>query len=338
MPVDPSQIDRAIATIEARYGRENVHYGSTTPIVKRIPTGSLELDFITSGGIPIGRMSRFYGGQSSGKSLICWNVIREAQALGMTCAYYNVEKQYTADFTASRGVDIDRLHVIEGTTIEEIGTKVEALLGAVHLHIVDSCSAAVSIDELNSNVEDWHRGLNARVWGKVFRRVNERFDSNENTLIFVDQVREKLTYAGGEHPPGGRAMEHASSMSLHFHRGSWLFKNKKGVLQDKQEGTNGTLSGGLEADGIEIKVKCVKSRVGRPLRVAQLNLDLNTMGFDHLHELAKAARYFKLVDSAGAWFQLPNGSKLHGIAQLRDHIQEDDDFRGLIRETVLEAA
>ena len=38
-------------------------------------------------------------------------------------------------------------------------------------------------------MRDWRPGISSRAWGKVFRRLNERFDHNDNTVILLDQMR-----------------------------------------------------------------------------------------------------------------------------------------------------
>lgn len=331
MPVDVDSYDRVAAKIKEMYGDASIRKGSDSPVVDRISTGSLELDFATGGGIPIGRFSRFYGGYSSGKTLTCMNVIKNAQQMrneqfpnGMKVAYYNIEKQYDRLHFENAGIDVDALEVIEGTTIEETGTKLEALVGAVHLHILDSLSSAISIDELKANLEDWQMGLAARAWGKVLRRALERFDHHENTIILVDQVRDVFG-SGGEEPPGGRFIEHTSSMSLYFRKGSWLFYNEKGVLDPDAKQTMG-LSESVEADGVEMQVRVNKSRVCRPLRTARPRLDLQTMEFDRLNELAKIARFFDLARRSGSWYEI-NGVRRQGLHGLREIIATDEGLQ-----------
>ena len=114
------------------------------------------------------RRGNVYGGYHSTKTLTALCVIREAQKLGLTCAYYNVEKQYDVEFARDNlGVDVDALTLVEGASIEEIGDKMEAMLQVCHLHVIDSCSIAVSEDELNADIRDWRPGITARAWGKV---------------------------------------------------------------------------------------------------------------------------------------------------------------------------
>src|SRR6185436_13324368 len=197
--------------------------------VGRIATGNLELDYATNGGIPIGRWTHAYGGYMSSKSLTGWNVIARAQAMGMDCAYYNIEKQYDAEWAKKRGIDTKKLLIVEGTTIEGVGAKMQALMGSIHLHVLDSMAPAISLDELNADIEDHHMGVRARAWGKVIGRFNKNFDDNENIVFMINQVRDVFGRGGGETPPGGRSIDFISSLSLHFRRSSWLFYDKDGV-------------------------------------------------------------------------------------------------------------
>jgi RecA/RadA recombinase len=200
-PVRPDDYDEIVARINRKY-EGDIRRGDEYEKALRIPTGSLELDIAMGGGIPIGRWSRFYGGYHSTKTLNTLRVIASAQKMGLLAAYYNIEKQYDPVFAGEKlGVDIDDLTVVEGASIEEVGDKMESLFGVVHLHVIDSCSIAVSEDELNADIRDWRPGIAARAWGKVFRRLNERFDHTENTVIMVDQVRTNFK-TGGEDAPG----------------------------------------------------------------------------------------------------------------------------------------
>jgi RecA/RadA recombinase len=139
VPVRPEDYDAVVAQINRRY-EGDLKKGNEYEDPLRISTGSIELDAALTGGIPVGRWTRFYGGYHSTKTLTSLNVIREAQNMGMLCAYYNVEKQYDKRFARDKmGVNVDELTVVEGTTIEEIGEKMESLLGVIHLHVIDSC-------------------------------------------------------------------------------------------------------------------------------------------------------------------------------------------------------
>jgi recombination protein RecA len=340
-PVDSSNHEAVVNALEKRY-KGTILRGDEHDIPLRIPTGSLELDYITGGGIPMGRYTRMFGGYSSTKTRTCWSVIAQAQAMDLECVYYNVEKQYHKEAVERVGIDTSRLIVIDGSTIEEIGEKLEAMLGVAHLHVIDSCSNAVSIDELDANLTDWRPGLMARAWGKVFRRAHERFDANENTVIMVDQLRANFGgrgKGGSEEPPGGKFLNFLSSMNLNFRRGKWLFYDKNGYLSEhgiKKEG----LSGHVDPDGREIVVRCEKSRVGRPEQSASLHFDLGNYTFDYDWEYIKAMKYLGFVEASGTWWSYQNGSgkpkKFQGDGGLRDLLDENPDLREQIYDAVME--
>lgn len=310
--------------IQSKYGDSSIRYGDEAPSSKKLPTGSILLDYILDGGIPVGRFSRFYGGFSSTKSVHAWNVIAEAQKQGMSCAYYNIEKQYSKDWCEKLGVDTSKLIVLDGTTIEETSNKLESLLGEIDVHVVDSCSSAVSIDELNSDITDWPRGLNARVWNKCLRRAKERFDADRNVVILIDQVRASMGYGGGVIAPGGKFLEHLNSLTLLFKKSKWLYYDSKGNLsQDTTASKN--ISGQAEADGILIKVMVEKSHVSRPYRAATLYYDLHKGKFDRLSELITVSLDTQVVGKKSAYFKY-GGESYHGLSNFRNAISSNSDL------------
>lgn len=335
MTFDPSQLDKVVAAITSQYGDGAVHVGGNAKPVKRIPTGSLELDYATTGGIPFGRFSRFWGSPSSGKTLVSWHTIANAQKMGLTCVYYNAEKQYDEVHAARLGVDVKKLIIVEGTIIEEIGTKMESLLGVANLHVVDSCTSCVALEELEAKVEEWRPGLSARVWGKVLRRVLERFDPDHNAGILVDQARSVIGYGGGEQAPGGKAMEHASSLTLHFRKGKWLYRTDDGFLTDADVKKK-TISENKEQDGQEYVVRVEKSRVGRPGRVARFFYDVDTRQFDLTKEYLQAGLFFGVIQAKGAYYTMPDGTRLHGKSAVRSGLT--DAIKKTIREEVMRQA
>lgn len=328
MPVKVDEIEEVTARINRKY-ENSIRHGDVMEEVNGIPTGSLELDIAMGGqGLPQGRVTRLYGGYSSAKTLTSYNVIAEAQKMGLACAYYNIEKQYSPEFVKARGVNTSKLTLVEGTTIEEVGDKLETLLGVCHVHVIDSCSQAVSEDELNASIRDWRPGLNARAWGKVFRRINERFDNVDNTIILIDQVRTNFR-TGAEEAPGGRILDHQSSMTVHFKKGSWLWRDDEGFLDEKAKQSKG-MSGQIEPSGIEIRARVEKSRVCRPFRSATMRLDLDTIKFDRVFELMKAARHYEIVTQRRSYYYYtpPGGDQseplcFQGEKKLRQFVESD---------------
>lgn len=336
MPVNPENLDAVLAQIEKTYGESSIRFASSKPPLKKIPTDSLQLDYATGGGIPIGRWCHWYGNFGSGKTLTSLKVIRNAQKMGLTCALYNVEKRFNQEWAKRIGVNVDKLIIVEGTEIETVGAKMESLLTAAHLHVVDSIAASVSIDELAGDVEDWHRAIGPRAWGKVIRRINNHFDENENCIILINQVRSNMQYGGGEEPPGGKAINFASSLSLSFRKASWLYHDKDGILSP--EGKNkDTVTGDPEPDGMEFQVRVDKNTVGNPHRTARMRLDFTTGDYDRMWDYTRLGIYFGVFERSGSWYSR-NGQKWQGETNLKQAISESVELQKIIAKTVLEAA
>lgn len=333
------RIQRSIEALHLQYGDQKAILGDDQPPVSKIPTGSLELDYATGGGIPVGRWTRMYGGPSSGKSTKCWNIISNAQKLGYTCAYYNAEKQYTAEFAEKQGVDVSNLLVVETSVIEDIGEIMEGLLDDIDIHIIDSCSSTISRTEMADGLnEREYIGIRPKRWATQFSFVNERFDTKRNCIILVDQVRIKGIGTGftSEGPPGGKYMEHVSSMTIEFRRGGYLWYDKDNILTDTRNTKQKTLSGSAEPDGVEIKAKVVKSRVCRPFRTANMKFDLNLLEFDSIDELIRSAKFFGTIEASGGWMKLPGEEKSIRPREFRTRLEEDESLRQEIVAKALE--
>lgn len=73
------------SAVEKKYGERSFDIGLTTMEMKRIPTGSVLLDLALGGGVPVGRVSMFYGAKSSGKTTTSYRIAAQAQTLCANC-------------------------------------------------------------------------------------------------------------------------------------------------------------------------------------------------------------------------------------------------------------
>lgn len=342
--VDPSNRKAVIAALEKKYPNTSF-MGNEIDDPDRIPFSSLGLNKITGGGIPQGRWTRLYGGFSSGKTRNAYDLIMQAQKLGMECVYYNVEKQYTPTAAASAGIDISKLTVLDCSTIEIVGEMLESMLGVAQFHVIDSCSNAVSVDELEADLTSWRPGLMARAWGKVLRRAHERMDTTDNSVVLIDQMRSTIGGKGkgdNEAPPGGKFMDFLSSSNLNFRRGKWLFRDRHGNLVEKlskSDTQEKSMSGSMEPQGREIKVRCEKSRVGRPELAATLHFDQDNYIFDYEWEYLNALKFHKMVEQSGSWYEyeFEDGStkNCQGEQGLRELLREYPDLKLEVEKAVL---
>lgn len=375
--VDVSKFDEATRKLEAAWKTRMARKGSEYPPVYTIPTGSDELDWAMYGGWAINRTNRVYGGESTAKTMLMWLMMRNAQNIhhiyrdrfevqlseansnaeknvleeerdaflarfpdGMEINYYNVENQFHPKFVQSWGVDTDRLNVIDGDVIEQICDAMQNYMSSVHVHVVDSTTAASPLRLINADPTDELRGVDAARWKDGLRQVEHHF-SEDNTLFLISQVTNNQE-TKAEEPVGGRKMNFSSSMSLHTKKGSWLYYDSKGILVNKKVAGE-TISGLKEPDGIEITARVAKSRVCPPLRTARTRMDLyRGLGIDKAYEISQAAKFYGIVEKNGpAYICLldGNGEKIkpgfHGEAEFREYINENPDFVNEVKEIMM---
>lgn len=341
-----TELSDVLAAYKERYGDNAINKGNEIDNPERISMGSLELDYATGGGMPIGRKARFWGSKSSGKSMIAWNVIANAQAKGMTCAYYNLEKQYHKDFVQARGVNVDELEIVQGTNIEQLCTFFMNTLPYIDVHVFDSCSVGNSQKELNADLEEYRPMSKAAAWQDGFERSMEYFDDSRNVQIYIDHERKaggaitgKMT-GPSSYAPGGTFLEHHPDLTIKFTAGKWLY-SKNGYLTDDDKTTVkdavDNVSGQKEPSGREIKARVEKSRVCRPFRTATMWLDYDNMKFDHEYEIIKAGKYYELI-SGGPWHSVEGVEKKMQEPTLRQYLRDNPDFVDKITERYMQDA
>lgn len=333
-PVDTSKYDEIINRVNKKYeGR--LRKGNDIENPKRLSTGSLELDIAMGGGAPWGRWTRLYGPSSSTKTHTAWSIIRSAQELGFKCVYYNVEKQYDPIHTAELGVNVEDLDVFTETTIEAIGEVCASMMGVAHVHVIDSCTFASSEDKLAADIRDWLPGIDARAWGKAFDHMQNHFDEEDNMVILIDQVRMNFA-THSEQPAGGKASDHASSMSVAFRKGGWLYYDEDGFLSTdaKQEKTR---SNQTVPAGRIIQARVEKSRVSRPLLPATMYYDLNKNDYDRTFELMKVGQDLEIITGGkGGNYRVDDKLVAKSKKELRQYLQKNWKLATAIRKRAME--
>src|SRR5471030_3173655 len=88
-------LTNALMQIERQFGKGSIMkmgYFQDKMAFEVIPTGSIALDLALGvGGLPRGRIVEIYGPESSGKTTLALHAIAEAQRMGGTAAFIDVE-------------------------------------------------------------------------------------------------------------------------------------------------------------------------------------------------------------------------------------------------------
>ena len=160
-------LEKALGEITKRYGEGSImRMGEAKHMqVEVIPSGSLSLDIALGvGGIPRARITEIYGPESSGKTTLCLHLVAETQKKGGMAAYIDMEHALDPLYASKLGVDIDNLLISQPDTGEQALEITETLVksGAVDIVLIDSVAALVPKNEIEGDMGDSTKGMQAR--------------------------------------------------------------------------------------------------------------------------------------------------------------------------------
>jgi recombination protein RecA len=298
-------LEEALKNIEKTFGKGAVMKLGERPevTVDTIPTGSISLDVALGvGGYPKGRIVEIYGPESSGKTTLALSAIAEAQRGGGRAAFVDAEHAIDPVYAKKLGVNIDELILSQPDNGEQALEIVEMLAhsNAIDLIIVDSVAALVPQAELDGVMSDNQVGLQARLMSKAMRKLAGVLNKSNCTVIFINQLREKvgIAYGNPEVTSGGRALKFYASIRIDIRRSEAL-KNGDVVVGNK------------------VKIKVVKNKVAPPFTACEIEL-MYGQGFSKVGEILDLATDAGIVKKMGSWYDL-NGTRL---GQGRDNAKE----------------
>jgi recombination protein RecA len=190
-------LDAALANIERQFGKGSVmRLGDETRApLEVIPTGAISLDIALGiGGLPRGRVVEIYGPESSGKTTVALHAVASAQRAGGIVAFIDAEHALDPEYAKALGVDTDALLVSQPDSGEQALEIADMLIrsGALDLIVVDSVAALVPRAEIEGEMGDSHVGLQARLMSQALRKMTGALNGAGTTMIFINQLREKI--------------------------------------------------------------------------------------------------------------------------------------------------
>src|SRR5258706_3816814 len=301
-------LDKAVGEILKRFGE-----GAIMPLgqaqameTEVFPTGSLSLDIALGvGGIPRGRIMEIYGPESSGKTTLCQHIVAEAQKMGGTAAFIDMEHALDPVYAKRVGVDIDNLLVSQPDTGEQALEIVETLVrsGAVDVVVIDSVAVLVPRSEIEGDMGDATMGVQARLMSQALRKLSGAINQTKTAVIFTNQLRQKIgvMFGNPETTTGGQALKFYASIRLDVRR-----------IQ--------AIKVGEEVIGNRTRVKVVKNKVAPPFRTAEFDIMFNE-GISKAGDVLDLATKFEVVTKRGAFFSYGDTRLGQGRENAKDFLR-----------------
>lgn len=294
--------------------------------VEVVPTGCLPLDIALGvGGLPRGRVTEIFGPEASGKTTVCLHVVAEAQKLGGTCAFIDVEHALDPTRAATVGVNLDNLLISQPDNGEQALEIVETLVrsNAVDVIVVDSVAALVPKAEIEGEMGDSMMGVQARLMSQALRKLTGAISKSKTVVIFTNQIRQKIgvMFGNPETTPGGLALKFYSSVRIDLRK----IANIK------------TASG--DPIGSQHRARIIKNKIAPPFKDCEFDI-MNTEGISVYGGLVDLAVQHGLIIKSGAFFKLGD-QNIQGREGVKKYFKENPkiakDYRDKIWDKVQKA-
>ena len=318
-------LDKALGDITKRYGDGSImRLGEAHHLrVEAIPTGSLSLDIALGiGGIPRGRVTEIYGPESSGKTTISQHIVAEAQKLGGTAAYIDMEHALDPTYAARCGVDVENLLISQPDMGEQALEITETLVrsGAIDVIVIDSVAALVPRAEIEGDMGDATMGMQARLMSQALRKLSGAIKQTNTSVIFTNQLRQKIgvMFGNPETTTGGMALKFYASVRLDVRR-----------IQ--------SIKLGAEIIGNRTRVRVVKNKVAPPFRTAEFDIMYNE-GISKAGDLLDLATAMEIITKRGSFFNYGELRLGQGRENAKDYLRAHKDLAAEIEMAVRERA
>jgi recombination protein RecA len=318
-------LDKALGDITKRYGDGSImRLGEAHQLrVEAIPTGSLSLDIALGvGGIPRGRITEIYGPESSGKTTISQHIVAEAQKLGGTAAYIDMEHALDPTYAARCGVDVENLLISQPDMGEQALEITETLVrsGAIDVIVIDSVAALVPRAEIEGDMGDATMGMQARLMSQALRKLSGAIKQTNTSVIFTNQLRQKIgiMFGNPETTTGGMALKFYASVRLDVRR-----------IQ--------SIKLGAEIIGNRTRVRVVKNKVAPPFRTAEFDIMYNE-GISKVGDLLDLAAAMEIITKRGSFFNYGELRLGQGRENAKDYLRAHNELAAEIEIAVRERA
>ena len=294
------------------------------------------MNYLTRGGVPVGRMIELVGLPQSGKTTTALDIIANYQKkYDRYVVYLDAENTMDKEWGITLGVNWDTVILIQPES--EYGEiLLEMLLeyiksGKVGMVVLDSAPFIQPKAVCDKDLDDKSYGGNSALMKTFCDRVVPLCKKNECTFLMLNQIRENI---GNPYKPFkipcGTALAHACSQIIWFTKGA--------LLDDKYKEVSSSYSNPI---GNLVSAKMEKNKVTRnDRRLGTYTLNYSS-GVDTLKDTLDMGLVLGIIVQSGAWFKVTKQdgteAKMQGFSGVQEFYYNDLDELEYLREQVYKA-
>lgn len=331
------KLDEIMKNTNKKFKEEIVTYGLSDYSYKRIPFTSPRMNYCTFGGIPVGKITEFYGEEHGGKTTTALDIVANFQKSddGRDVLYIDAENTLDVDWARKIGVDVDRMYILQpkSQSAEEIFQIIcdSVDTGEVGLWVLDSIGVLMSAQELEKTMEDKTYGGIAKPLTLFGKKIEMLMQRHKCTGIGINQIREDLNSSwGGISTPGGKGWRHVCALRIQFSRGKFI-DEKGNELTRSAENPVGNL----------VMMSVSKSKVFPAVRRTGFYTINYEIGIDYLRDLIEVAIKYDIIKKSGAWFDIVDietgeilEGKIHGQSAVNEFLDQNEEIKSRVEELV----
>lgn len=303
-------INSAIEALEKRFGEPVVMRMDEKPKgANTITTGRPDLDSAIGGGYAVGAIVEIYGEEATGKTGLALECAGKVQEAGGLVGYIDSEHALDIEYCEQVGVNIGDLLFSQPDNGEQAFQVIRGLLntGELDLIIVDSVAAMIPKSELEGETGESKMGLHARMMSQGLKQIIGSANSNDTTILFINQLRDTFAmYGAKKKPTGGNSLKFYAKQRLEI-------KNK------------GQLKVGEEVIGFKQYIRSVKNKISPPFKIVENEIVFGK-GVDLLTGFIDALISEEVLVKKGAWFAYDGTNIAQGMKKLRVMLEDNPEL------------
>ena len=332
-----AEIDNLIAEVNKKYKTDIIRKASDLKGIEFIPYTSPMMNYLTRGGVPVGRIIELVGLPQSGKTTTALDIISNFQKkyTDKYCVYLDAENTIDKEWGETLEVDWSKVILIQPES--EYGEELLDMLldyirsGKIGLAVLDSAPFIIPKAVQEKGLDEKSYGGNSALMKAFCDKAVPLCKKTECTFLMINQLRENI---GNPYKPFkipcGTAIAHACSQILWFTKGSLLDEKYKEVS-----------SGYANPSGNLVSVKVEKNKVTKNDRRLQTYTLNYSTGVDEIKDTLDLAIMLGIISQAGAWFKaiLKDGKeqKMQGFNGVQEFYYNDLEELEYLRKQVYEA-